>query len=817
MSTLSIVNHTHWDREWHAPYSRFRAQLLLLIGHTLDLLERDELRHFTLDGQTVILEDIRGIRPDYLPRLLALNKAGKLSVGPFYTLPDQALVSGEALIRNLFMGRRAAPDFDLMPIGYAPDTFGHAADLPRILQGFGIDTALVWRGAPPDVPRFWWCAPDSSAVLAINQGYYQPDVLWDADAGNAPMEAYLDQQAKRDSGGVWLLLNGGDHLAPRPHIRERVAAWAQASATTLIDESLPEYVKRLNTDDLPTLGGELRDQPGRAFAYLLPGTLSARVSLKLDNVRVQTLLQTRAEPWLALAMAKRTLSADHAATLHGLLHEAWREALKNQAHDSICGCSDSAVIPEMQTRTGRAIQLGEAITEQACLALIGEQDAPEPDQVSIAVWAAGVGAHGRRLTTTLDLPPGKYPVRLIAPSGESVPFRWQVGEMFEKFVWGLHALPQWLPGRLRGTLTFSEAATGAGGLSVAVYRLELGDQPPQQRETIPMLHTPPPFELYDEPDYGDTYNFSPAKPDQQPVHLLPERTPRGFNYHHPDGGLHVSVVLHLQHSGAATYRITVENHRPYHRLRLYLTRRGDLAYTDNHFSLTRRAIRQGNMATLDPAAQPNIEAEAYTFPMSRTAIVSDGAQSTQVITAGLHEVEFIRHEQGTTLALTLLRAVGWLSRRDLITRTGGAGPIYPTPDAQSSGSHTFDVTISEGKHDPAAWWQAADAYTNLPYIQQLDGSPRFTERTFLQMESDGARTAITAIKPLEDTENAGADGLIVRVLNPDHDTATVQFKAEDQVLSAQPLRLDETPTGDPTTAPHAIKPLNLSTFRVNLS
>ena len=34
-----------------------------------------------------------------------------------------------------------------MKDGYVPDCFGHVAQLPQILRGFGIDTAFLTRGA----------------------------------------------------------------------------------------------------------------------------------------------------------------------------------------------------------------------------------------------------------------------------------------------------------------------------------------------------------------------------------------------------------------------------------------------------------------------------------------------------------------------------------------------------------------------------------------------------------------------------------------------------------------------------------------------
>ena len=55
-------------------------------------------------------------------------------------LQDEFLVGAESIVRNLAEGLRRARRFGRpMRIGYLPDAFGHIAQMPRILRGFGID------------------------------------------------------------------------------------------------------------------------------------------------------------------------------------------------------------------------------------------------------------------------------------------------------------------------------------------------------------------------------------------------------------------------------------------------------------------------------------------------------------------------------------------------------------------------------------------------------------------------------------------------------------------------------------------------------
>jgi hypothetical protein len=86
---FTVVPHTHWDREWYLPFEVFRLRLVRAVEEICDVLERDSrFTSFTLDGQSVILEDVAELRPDLEPRLRRLLADGRLSAGPAYLRPD---------------------------------------------------------------------------------------------------------------------------------------------------------------------------------------------------------------------------------------------------------------------------------------------------------------------------------------------------------------------------------------------------------------------------------------------------------------------------------------------------------------------------------------------------------------------------------------------------------------------------------------------------------------------------------------------------------------------------------------------------------
>jgi len=145
--TFHLIAHTHWDREWYLTRAALLPRLVCAIGELLDLLESDPDARFVLDGQTVLLEDVLTVQPDWLPRIAAAVASGRLEVGPWYILADELIPSGESLVHNLLQGARDARSLGArLNVLYSPDAFGHPAALPTLAREFGIDVGVTWRG-----------------------------------------------------------------------------------------------------------------------------------------------------------------------------------------------------------------------------------------------------------------------------------------------------------------------------------------------------------------------------------------------------------------------------------------------------------------------------------------------------------------------------------------------------------------------------------------------------------------------------------------------------------------------------------------------
>ncbi|MDP9388361.1 MAG: alpha-mannosidase, partial [Actinomycetota bacterium] len=373
--TVAVVPHTHWDREWYAPFQAFRLRLVDLLDHLLPLLERDlGYARFLLDGQMALVDDYLEVRPEAAPALRRLAAGGRLAMGPWYVLMDEFCVSGETIVRNLQMGLRRAAEFGgASPVGYLPDMFGHVAQMPQLLRQAGLDHAVVWRGVPAAVDRsaFWWSAPDGSTVRAeyLLRGYGNgaaiPD---DAKALLQRVAAHEAEVAPFLLDGL-LFMNGTDHQAPQPWLgRVVIEANDLQDDYELVVTSLAEYLSSAPTEGLPAWRGELRSG---ARANLLMGVTSNRVDVKQAAARVERALERLAEPLCALFLPPERWPAS-------LLELAWREVVRNSAHDSICACSADEVGAAVLHRFAEAGHVADGLTAGALAALAASLASPGP-------------------------------------------------------------------------------------------------------------------------------------------------------------------------------------------------------------------------------------------------------------------------------------------------------------------------------------------------------------------------------------------------------------------------------------------------------
>jgi alpha-mannosidase len=625
-----VVPHTHWDREWYLPFEQFRLRLGAVVDGVLETLERDpQFGSFTLDGQAIVLEDYVDVRPENEPRLRALLGAGRLEAGPWYVLPDEILVGGESLVRNLLLGRIVCRRFGVEPsaAGYEPDSFGHPAQLPQILAGFGLRTFLFARGMGDELDDvgvvFRWRAGDAEVVACQMLPHYDnfARLTWygDAEERVAGIVSRFGELLQRAGQDTILLANGSDHLPVEPVLPKLCAALGRTFGAEFRMGRYSDFSPA--EDDLPAYEGEL---VGSRLQNVLRGVNSARIYLKQANERAERRLLA-----IETGAALRTLRKDVPYPASDL-RLAWRDLLRNHPHDSICGCSCDEVHRDMLVRYEQ-LDRGLELIERETLGVGGALVNP-------------LAYRRRRLVghdlVELDGFEGRRAEPLASPSQS---LRLEVAD--------------------DGTLTVEDLRSGR--------RLEglLG--------------------LEDEPDVGDLYTFCPGGPVVR-ASFLGARILRDdalgseLLLEHELPGVQSETLVRVVHGvDRVEVRTEVVNEASDHRLRVFLRvvapEERDVR-AESQFAVVRRP--------LDPPP-PHV---AWVEPPVRTAhtLGAVALGPLALLTKGLPEYE--AGPDGLRLTL-LRGVGAISQPGGMATRPMQAGPEIPTPEGQCRGTHVLEYAL----------------------------------------------------------------------------------------------------------------------------
>jgi alpha-mannosidase len=788
-----VVPHTHWDREWYRPFEHFRLWLGHVVDGVLETLERDpSFTSFTLDGQAIVLEDYVDARPENEPRLRALLEAGRIEVGPSYVLPDELLVSGEALVRNQLIGRQVCKRFgaEPSPVGYIPDSFGHPLQLPQILRGFGLGNCVFSRGMGDELDEtgvvFRWRAPNGDEVLALQQlpQYGNFARIADADDAQQRIEGVVEQFGaflERAQIAAVLLCNGSDHLPIQPEM---------PAICKELEQRLPEcevristyadYIRAVGDPDVPSWTGELL---GSRIQNVLRGVNSSRLYLKQANERAERQL-LGIETLAALAALK---TGDPFPLADFTL--AWRELLKNHPHDSICGCSCDETHRDMLVRYGSLERAVAEMAQRAFHDLIQSESATADDKAAATVF--NPLPYRRRSLVELD---GREPqlVEIDGFAAVAVDPPPQQAEQHEPTKARLETDNLVLSAAPDGTLTLTDKETGR--------RFE-------------RLHV-----LEDEPDMGDLYNFCPVegaptwRTDSARSKILKTgplvweleleveaELPAGLETSDTARLRAVTVVRLTKGSRRVEFRTSIDNPACDHRLRATFDTGAQPkdprpVRAESAFALVRR-----------PTEPPPPRTEWVEPPDATNHTLGAVALGPlALLTRGLPEYEARVTPSSAELCLTLLRCVGTISKPSgaISTRPLSAGPDVPTPEGQCLGHHELEYAMVVGADE-------------LDDVQLLRESQDY-RRGFIVIAGAGANSdpplklegdvVFSALKGAED-----GDGLILRLFNPADGPTQARLTGP---LEVSRLRLDETgsePAADGTVelGPHEIATLRL--------
>jgi len=865
----------HWDREWYFTTEESRILLVNNMEEIMQRLERDpEYKYYVLDGQTAVLEDYFAIKPENKQRVKALAEAGKLIVGPWYSQTDTMQVSGESIVRNMMYGLRDCLELgEPMKIGYLPDSFSMSSQLPMIYNGFGIDTAMFWRGCSErhgtDKTEFLWQSNDGSEVMAqvLPLGYAIGKYLPQDEKGlRARLDKYFPVLEKPSVTKDILLPNGHDQMPIQKDIFEVMDKLREIYPDReFVMSRFEEVFKRIGEErsNLDTIKGEFNDGKYMRVHRTISST---RMDIKLIHAEVENKIVNILEPLASIAWS---LGFEYH---HGLIEKMWKESMKNHAHDSIgCCCSDK-VHAEILNRYILADDMASNLINFYKRKIVDHMSAREGCD-KLALFNLSPYEREEVINTTITIRAEQFNIfddngnpveyfiqdqRIIDPGkidrqivhyGNYDPFiEYDIQLNYAVPAMGYTTLH--IQGNEKGCQKIAEQKEYL--LENEFYRINVnnnGTLTVFDKETE--LSFDQVLRVEDGSDDGDEYDYSPSRKEwllysdqfqaetnithegyqsvasiklrmNVPANLQEREERTGQN-----GYVDVDCKVVLKNgSRRIEVRMELDNQADDHRLRLLVPTPfvSENVVADNQFGLITRPVNDPAMAVWEEEKWK--EAPVPVYQLMNFAALENKTGGMALMTKGLREFEVISskgNEQRDTFALTLLRGVGVLGKENLLLRPGRPSGIkIPTPDSQTRGKIVCEFSLFgfAGNHIEANIMAEArdnvtpiQCYNKIPYnAMKLNVAEQDKPLTYSLLQKEQKGAVLSVLKKAEDDE-----ALIVRVYNP-----AEQGKIEDHIEFTQPVtdwkqvRLDEQEldTEETSQSFSQLKPCQAKSFKV---
>jgi len=421
MKKAHIVTHTHWDREWRYPIWENRQYLVDMVDELLEILDtQPEYSCFLMDGQSVIIEDYLDMKPENREKVERYIKAGKIDVGPWYTLPDLYPVCGESLIRNLLKGSRLSEKLGKrLNVAHESFGWGQTAQFPQIYNGFGLNFVVVAKNVSKDrCPNceFLWEAPDGTKVFATRLGEHARANFFmnaflaittdkDYNSDEYFMKLGKDGQVyhEADGKGYWedyfvvqdlgvihekrlkeavelawrsmdetvlpenrILMNGSDSSTAQPQLVEIIKKAQELFPDielklSTLQEYVDDFIRLVDESKLRTIKGELRDGPAYKCSA---NALATRPRIKILNKKVENALFKVAEPLSVMEERYNTR----------FLEKGIDYLLLSHPHDSINGVTQDKTAEDTVYRLNQALEIAETVSNTACKNIVKDID-----------------------------------------------------------------------------------------------------------------------------------------------------------------------------------------------------------------------------------------------------------------------------------------------------------------------------------------------------------------------------------------------------------------------------------------------------------
>ena len=677
--------HTHWDREWYREYEIFRMRLLRVFDNVLNMLDNNKIPCFYFDGQVSALEDYLEMRPEKEPLIRSLIYSKKLFIGPFYCLADEFLTDRACFYKNLELGMTKAIEYGCTDfVGYLADTFGHSENIPEALREFGIDKCMVWRGCGDFPAEFSWCGMDTVNLV---RGYFQNVFAMDCSIEEKAKILKKELDLISEKSGLFVLLPlGADHLGVPEDIQDQIN-----SVNELLKDEYSiklgspfDYFKQVGSNfEKFEYNGELRDN---SKTFTLQGCYSSRLDLKRYNVESSYLLD------LASRYVRYT---ENEEKYSNLLNYAYKMLIRNQAHDSICGCSTDDVHEENIIRYKKIQQIAKTIIDEIKFdthfqkrAIINLSDRFFSGIVEFETaetleeyekFTSRKGFDKTLLTDTLQIPVTEDYTDINTYLAEVNDIEQDTTEFI-------------MPELSQSDLTVTDTSIENSKISLKI-------------EDGKILINSVPFSLIDFEDLGDSYNNGPRKNDDgsgfeiirsKALYSGHNRAVLKIDFEGKCDIISLKVSLD-KNSEYLKFNFDWENSKKNHLLEAKFEMPSAIktVFSEDLNILIKRTFDPNYNIRENLPEERGKEAKTNSAPMQRGLLIDERKNNIGVITKGLTQYEVYKNN----LYIPILRATGIISNPKNPARSTPAGPPIETPKLQMLGKNSAEFYVFFGNEN----------------------------------------------------------------------------------------------------------------------
>jgi len=269
---VQLLCSSHQDIAWmDSPDQCMEQRDEQVITPALTLMRQNSEFRYGMESMMNLMEYLQR-HPERREEVQQLTESGRFEWGATYNQPYESLLSGEQLVREVYLGRKwikkTMPGCDAR-VAWNPDVPARSLQMQQILHKAGIPYLFISRH---EKGVFRWSSPDGSSVLVFSPGHYgNPMAILDRPAMQAVMglrEELTGWEAhyrERKLPPVLAMIYSNDATGPRP-FTELIDVWNDLAESgdsgsfepRMIYGTAEQFFKAIDVDtaQLHTLCGE---------------------------------------------------------------------------------------------------------------------------------------------------------------------------------------------------------------------------------------------------------------------------------------------------------------------------------------------------------------------------------------------------------------------------------------------------------------------------------------------------------------------------------------------------------------------------------